>query len=106
LFKTMRTRVNREIVSILSKGHIPVQANDQVREAKSQSRLDMSRYETGRNDRGGAGPSGGVPGQGPRRDEPVKTAPIRTEKKVGRNDPCPCGSGKKYKSCHGAGMKD
>jgi preprotein translocase subunit SecA len=29
------------------------------------------------------------------------TSPIRVEKKVGRNDPCPCGSGKKYKNCHG-----
>ncbi|MCA1764631.1 MAG: SEC-C domain-containing protein, partial [Flavobacteriales bacterium] len=32
---------------------------------------------------------------------PQKTQPVRTEKKIGRNDPCPCGSGKKYKQCHG-----
>ncbi|MBQ7222461.1 MAG: SEC-C domain-containing protein, partial [Bacteroidales bacterium] len=36
--------------------------------------------------------------------EPRSNAPIRVEKKVGRNDPCPCGSGKKYKNCHGKGM--
>jgi preprotein translocase subunit SecA len=29
--------------------------------------------------------------------------PVRVEKKVGRNELCPCGSGKKYKHCHGAG---
>ncbi|MBK6411056.1 MAG: SEC-C domain-containing protein [Flavobacteriales bacterium] len=38
--------------------------------------------------------------QGPRQQP---TQPVRVEKKVGRNDPCPCGSGKKYKQCHGAG---
>jgi preprotein translocase subunit SecA len=32
---------------------------------------------------------------------PVKQAPVRVEPKIGRNDPCPCGSGKKYKQCHG-----
>ncbi len=34
---------------------------------------------------------------------PGKKAPVRTQEKVGRNDPCPCGSGKKYKKCHGRG---
>jgi preprotein translocase subunit SecA len=34
---------------------------------------------------------------------PVKQEPIRAEPKIGRNDPCPCGSGKKYKNCHGQG---
>ncbi|MBO4771476.1 MAG: SEC-C domain-containing protein, partial [Bacteroidales bacterium] len=36
-----------------------------------------------------------------RRDIPQRTQPVRSEKKYGRNDPCPCGSGKKYKNCHG-----
>ena len=34
--------------------------------------------------------------------QPEKIQPVRAEQKVGRNDPCPCGSGKKYKNCHGA----
>jgi preprotein translocase subunit SecA len=42
----------------------------------------------------GRAPTGGV----------GKTAPITVEEKVGRNDPCPCGSGKKYKHCHGRGV--
>ena len=36
-----------------------------------------------------------------RQAQQVKAQPVRTEKKVGRNEPCPCGSGKKYKKCHG-----
>jgi preprotein translocase subunit SecA len=35
--------------------------------------------------------------------EAPSKAPVRAARKVGRNDPCPCGSGKKYKKCHGAG---
>jgi len=42
--------------------------------------------------------------QAPR--EQPKTQPIKVEKKVGRNDPCPCGSGKKYKNCHGKDIVD
>jgi preprotein translocase subunit SecA len=34
-----------------------------------------------------------------------KTMPVRAEVKIGRNDPCPCGNGKKYKNCHGAGLE-
>ena len=33
-----------------------------------------------------------------------KAQPVRVDKKVGRNDLCPCGSGKKYKNCHGAAV--
>jgi preprotein translocase subunit SecA len=49
---------------------------------------------------GGAGPSSPRP-QSQKAAEPV----VRDEQKVGRNDPCPCGSGKKYKKCHGAGVE-
>ena len=37
-------------------------------------------------------------------EERQKPMPMHVEKKVGRNDPCPCGSGKKYKNCHGKGL--
>ena len=44
----------------------------------------------------------GMPGMGPGGAEAGGGAPVRRdEPKVGRNDPCPCGSGKKYKKCHG-----
>jgi preprotein translocase subunit SecA len=90
LFKDMIARVNREVVSILMKGDIPVQDPNQVRQAEQRRKLDMSKFNTSRTDQ-----------TGDNREEKKKVQPVRVEKKVGRNDPCPCGSGKKYKHCHG-----
>ncbi|MGE5421256.1 MAG: preprotein translocase subunit SecA [Chloroflexota bacterium] len=96
LFKTMITKVNKDVVSTLMKGHIPTQDPEQVKEAQRRKQVDMSRMRTSRSD---SSPQHN--GSGPDRDQkPVE--PVRVEKKVGRNDPCPCGSGKKYKQCHGA----
>ncbi|MDR2887674.1 MAG: preprotein translocase subunit SecA [Bacteroidales bacterium] len=95
LFKTMLTRVNREVVSLLMKGHIPRQEPDNVREAQRRRQADMSNLKASKGDFSQYSSSGG--GAASQRPEPV-----RVEKKVGRNDPCPCGSGKKYKHCHGA----
>ncbi|MEA3317183.1 MAG: preprotein translocase subunit SecA, partial [Bacteroidota bacterium] len=91
LFSSMMGAVNKSIVSTLVKGHIPVQDPDQVKEAQERRKTDYSKYKTSRPD----SESGA--------DEQKKPSvqPIRKEKKVGRNDPCPCGSGKKYKNCHG-----
>ncbi len=97
LFKTMIQEVNRKVVSVLSKGHIPISDPSEVREAQERKRTDMSKLQTGRSDLPGTGNN--KPGE-----KPQKAQPVRTEKKVGRNDPCPCGSGKKYKNCHGAGV--
>jgi len=91
----MINRANREIVSILTKGHIPIQNPEQVHEAKAPKKLDMSKFETGRP--GSIGESQ----NSQNRQEEQKVQPVRVEKKVGRNDACPCGSGKKYKNCHG-----
>ncbi len=90
LFKDMIARINRDVVSILMKGDIPVQDPNQVRQAEQRRKLDMSKFNTSRTDQ-----------TGDNRDEKKKVQPVRVEKKVGRNDPCPCGSGKKYKHCHG-----
>jgi preprotein translocase subunit SecA len=90
LFKTMIGRVNRDVVSTLMKGHIPIRDASQVRQAEQRRRLDMSRYETSRRNEMMANTG-----------EKDKSQPVRVEKKVGRNEPCPCGSGKKYKHCHG-----
>ncbi len=99
LFRTMVDKANREIVSLLTKGHIPVQDPEQVKEAKAPRKLDMSKFETGRNDGTGNPNKGGNPNE-----EQQKAQPVRVEKKVNRNDLCPCGSGKKYKNCHGVGV--
>ncbi|HCR92277.1 MAG TPA: hypothetical protein DIW50_17890 [Prolixibacteraceae bacterium] len=99
LFKLMVGKVNKDIVSTLIKGHIPISDPDEVKEAAARSRTDMSRYSTSKSE------VPGMPGSGDHQPkEPQKTQPVRVEKKVGRNDPCPCGSGKKFKSCHGAGQ--
>jgi len=94
LFKTMLNKVNKDVVSTLMKGYIPTQDPEQVKEA--QRRRQVENLRTSRTD---TIQSGGAPGAGLDRDR--KTEPVRIEKKVGRNDPCPCGSGKKYKNCHG-----
>ena len=56
----------------------------------------MSRYRTEKTDLSGNNTQAEAP-------QP-KQAPVRAEKRVGRNDPCPCGSDKKYKNCHGQGL--
>ncbi|HSV87096.1 MAG TPA: preprotein translocase subunit SecA [Bacteroidales bacterium] len=87
LFKRMIQKVNKDIISFLVKARLPIQSADQVKKAATPERTDMSRLQAGRSDFAG----------GVRR----KTEPVRVEKKVGRNEPCPCGSGKKFKHCHG-----
>ncbi|MCX6271156.1 MAG: preprotein translocase subunit SecA [Bacteroidetes bacterium] len=93
LFKTMVQRINKEICSFLLMGTLPGLENN-IHEARIPRRTDMSKLKTGRDDV--ATPN--------RTAEPQKAQPVKVEKKVGRNDPCPCGSGKKYKQCHGRGV--
>ena len=96
LFKTMLTKVNKDVVSTLMKGHIPTQDPDQVKEAQRRRQVDMSNLRTSKSDFSQYSSTGGG---GAERNQKVE--PVRVDKKVGRNDPCPCGSGKKYKQCHG-----
>ena len=93
LFKTMINKVNKDVVSTLMKGYIPTQDPDQVREA--QRRRQAENLKTQKSEFSQYGSAGGGP------DKERKTEPVRVDKKVGRNDLCPCGSGKKYKHCHG-----
>jgi preprotein translocase subunit SecA len=94
LFKTMLTRVNKDVVSTLMKGHIPTQDPEQVKEAQRKRQVDMSNLRTSKSDFSQYSSTGNA-------NQEKKTEPVRVDKKVGRNDPCPCGSGKKYKQCHG-----
>jgi preprotein translocase subunit SecA len=96
MFKKMLSELNKEIVSFLFKGYVPLKTADDVRTAAPQKRTDMSNLKETRDD-GGAAPGN----RGPAQQEKKAIEPIRVEKKVGRNDTCPCGSGKKYKNCHG-----
>ena len=95
LFKKMIERINKESISFIVKGNLPVQDTGNVREAHVRGRPDMSKLKEERTDLLSQAHSN--------TQQPQKTGPIKVEKKIGRNDPCPCGSGKKYKYCHGAG---
>ncbi len=99
LFKVIIDRVNKSVVSTLMKGHIPTPDPDHVTRADRRRKTDMSKYRTSKSDYSSYSDTGGG-GQRPK-DTPQKSEPVRVDKKVGRNDPCPCGSGKKYKQCHG-----
>ena len=98
LFKQMVDKINREIISILMKAHIPISSGANIQQGQVKQ-LDMSKYETSRTDS-----SLPPPPQGGETRE--KQAPVKVDKKVGRNEPCPCGSGKKYKNCHGKAGAD
>jgi preprotein translocase subunit SecA len=110
LFKQMDGDTSREIVSFLSKCAIPVQDDNrpqqqvpvQIREGREE-KTDMSRMRASHQEFENVGPATATDVQDYATNaEPVKQEPIKnTGPKVGRNDPCPCGSGKKYKNCHG-----
>jgi preprotein translocase subunit SecA len=99
LFKEMINRANKEVISFLMKGGLPnnneannppqarftQNAPQQKREKLTETRQEQAAEEA----------------QAPQKPKPQ---PIRVEAKIGRNDPCPCGSGKKYKNCHGVGV--
>jgi preprotein translocase subunit SecA len=99
LFKIMVNDINSKAVSILMRGQIPVQDPKNVRQAAPEQKTDYSKYRTQKDEIEGGPSSNGSP----RQPEQRKLEPVRVEKKVGRNDPCPCGSGKKFKNCHGQG---
>ena len=100
LFREMVNDMNSKAVSILMRGQIPIQDPSSVRQAAPERKTDYSKYRTQKDDTENMGHQGeGRGGQPPR--QPRKLEPIRVEKKIGRNEPCPCGSGKKYKNCHG-----
>jgi preprotein translocase subunit SecA len=104
LFRRLSSEVNREIVSVLSHAQLPVQENTAALKEGRQQKTDMSNLRANKDEIDTAGddyaanekdyydPSGNVA---------VKQEPVKVGPKIGRNDPCPCGSGKKFKNCHG-----
>jgi preprotein translocase subunit SecA len=92
LFKSMIQRTNKEIDAFLVKCNLLGQQAD-VRQAQAPRRTDMSKFKEERKDLLSQAHSNTQQDQ--------KTQPVTAEKKVGRNEPCPCGSGKKFKQCHG-----
>ena len=105
IFKQMLDSLNRRAISILLRGQIHQQQPDAVQQAQQQRRLDMSRYRTQKDSVQQAAQASGM-AQAAGRDtrEQQRQMPLIAEKKPRPNDPCPCGSGKKFKACHGRGL--
>lgn len=101
LFKKMLEEINRDIMSFLFKGVIAIQDSSSVKEAKAPLKSEMANLKTTK-DEYTTSHTGGGENAPPQPRQPEKVQPVRVEQKVGRNDPCPCGSGKKFKNCHGA----
>jgi len=92
LFQEMLEGVNKEVVSSVLKAHIPVEAKAQEAQERKKSTPNL---EAKKEDAGALAAR-----QQDTREKP-KSTPVRVGPKVGRNDDCPCGSGKKFKNCHG-----
>ncbi len=102
LFKKMIDRVSFEVVPFLMKAALP-SGNENVRTTQRTTGLPEPQVKLQTSRSGPETPPTGNPVRNPQpQQRPVqKVEPVRVEAKVGRNDPCPCGSGKKYKQCHG-----
>jgi preprotein translocase subunit SecA len=109
LFDNMVNNMNNRTVSILTRAAIPEQQQQQVQEAAPEEHTDRRQYTENRQDapqqeeklvdegqRAAAQHDTRAPQQ--------QRTPIVRDKLPGRNDPCPCGSGKKFKNCHGKGL--
>ena len=101
LFRRMDSETNREIVSFLCHAGIPMeQGNGQIRERREE-KTDMSKMRANKSEIDRRGDDYAANENDYYDPSPVKQEPVRVGPKVGRNDPCPCGSGKKFKNCHG-----
>ncbi len=101
IWKNMIAKMNHQTISILTRAQIPMQQPDQVKEAPKEVKAKKPQLRESHQNLNDPNQQGAA--QQDTREQ-QKTEPIRAEKKVGRNDPCPCGSGKKYKNCHGRNL--
>jgi len=92
LFSKMLEELNQEVLSFLLRAFIPLRDASEAKVPSQQRKPDMSQMQTSRTD---LVTNGG---------EQKSRMPVHVDKQVGRNDPCPCGSGKKFKNCHGKGL--
>ena len=94
LFTEMLEKLNEEVLAFLLRAFIPLRDADDAREARPAQRPSRNLQQMRQSD----------PSQLSTNAEQQSRMPVRVDKKVGRNDPCPCGSGLKYKNCHGKGL--
>ena len=100
LFDDMVNKINNNTVSVLMRGQIPVPDPDQVRAAAPEAPAPRQQYQETKQDL--TDPNQQAAANRDTREQ--KHEPVRVQKTPGRNDPCPCGSGKKFKNCHGRNM--
>jgi len=105
LFKQMMLETNRSIVSFLLRAGIPMQeappqAAQEIPQHTDMSQLHMNKEEIDEAGQDYAADEHDMYDG----DTPARRTPVQAGPKIGRNDPCPCGSGKKYKACHGKGL--
>ena len=101
LFDDMVNQMNNRIVGVLMRAQIPEIQREEVREAAPEQR--SQRYTEQKADLDNPAQHAAA-NQDTRQNAEVRRQPIRKDKLPGRNDPCPCGSGKKFKNCHGRGL--
>ncbi|MCX6324305.1 MAG: preprotein translocase subunit SecA [Sphingobacteriales bacterium] len=102
-FKRMNDQANKDVVGFLCHAGIPMEETNagQIKEGRER-KTDMSKMNVNKAEIDAAGEDYAANEKDYFDPSPaVKQEPIRVEPKIGRNDPCPCGSGKKYKQCHG-----
>ena len=98
----MDEEINQAIVSFLSHGTLPVEETSKPLQEGRQRKTDMSRTIANKEEVDSRGDNYAVNENDlADTEEAIKQMPIKVEKMPGRNEPCPCGSGKKYKNCHG-----
>ena len=97
LFKEMIIKANKEVISFLMKGGLPAEENN-----KPQARFTQNQVQPKKEKLIETRDEHAIEEQNAQ--QKPKSQPIRVDAKIGRNDPCPCGSGKKYKGCHGVGV--
>ena len=102
----MDGEVNKDIVSFLCHATIPIEQQgpgnkaQQIREGREE-KTDMSKMRANKEEIERRGDDYAANENDYYDPTPVKQEPVKVGPKVGRNDPCPCGSGKKFKNCHG-----
>ncbi len=116
IWDTMINEMNNRAMSVLNRGQIPEMQQQEVREAAPEQHTDMRQMHTQKDNADGSPQRPQQPQQEQMVDQNQQAAarhdtrarqpqaPVIKDKLPGRNDPCPCGSGKKFKNCHGRGL--
>ncbi|HPW86554.1 MAG TPA: SEC-C metal-binding domain-containing protein, partial [Chitinophagales bacterium] len=100
LFTQMLSSINKDVTTFLMKGSLPVQDAEQIQQHRQRKVVERTKETRG----DGTVEDEYHGGEAAAEQPQEKQQPVRAELKIGRNDPCPCGSGKKFKQCHGKEM--